>query len=202
MIKEERPSLRDEAIKRVRLRMRYESFTNIKLSDIARDLDVTHAALYKYFSNKQDLFDAVNMQWMDDIGAQLETISRSGGPASARIKQWFLTLYSLRREKALSDGSEYLSYINTEELERDCAQECAIQRKDQLVRLIEEAMEAGEFKQQDIEKVVTLLFDATDHFVHPSFVYSCAQKDLSTNLSDLLDVIFAGLSPPFAASTK
>lgn len=202
MTKIERSSLRDEAIKRVRLRMRYESFTNIKLSDIARDLHVSHAALYKYFSNKQDLFDAVNIQWMDDINTQLQTICLSDNPASVRITQWFIELYSLHREKALNEGGAYLSYINTEQLERPCAQEDAIERKRQLVALVTDAMAAEEFRQQDPEKVAVLLFDATDHFTHPAFIIGHAKNDMTASLAELLNVLLAGLSVDLTVKTK
>lgn len=187
-------SLRDQAIEKARARIQLNGSDTLKLSDVARDLGVTHAALYKYFANKQDLIDAVNIQWMDEINATLLAVCDKVASPGARIRQWFLTLYQLRRDKVLSNASEYASYIRTEELGRPCAQQDALERKYQLIKLIEEAMHAGEMRKSEPVIVADVLFAAADHFIHPAFVASHAVHDKSTEFERLLHVVLCGLS--------
>ncbi|GAA6113310.1 MAG: TetR/AcrR family transcriptional regulator [Apilactobacillus sp.] len=40
--------------------------TDITLNEIANELHITHAALYKYFRNKQELWEAVNAKWLEE----------------------------------------------------------------------------------------------------------------------------------------
>lgn len=40
--------------------------TDITLNEIANELHITHAALYKYFKNKQELWEAVNAKWLEE----------------------------------------------------------------------------------------------------------------------------------------
>lgn len=39
--------------------------TEITLNDIAKELNITHAALYKHFKSKQELWEAVNSSWLE-----------------------------------------------------------------------------------------------------------------------------------------
>ena len=193
MTKDKTSSLRSKAIERARARIRQDGHANLRMSDVARDLDVTHAALYKYFTSKQDLLDAVNLRWMDDINHQLHRICLLDDTVSSRIKLWFLTLYTLRREKVLSDSSEYAAYIHTEELARQCAQNDALERKRQLTVLVKEGLQDGMFK-DDSEKIVNLLFNTADHFIHPAFIASHAEIDKQKDFAYMLDVVLEGLS--------
>lgn len=38
---------------------------DITLNDIANELNITHAALYKHFKSKQELWEAVNANWLE-----------------------------------------------------------------------------------------------------------------------------------------
>lgn len=187
--------LRERAIEKARARVYRDGFANLKLSDVARDLGVTHAALYKYFANKQDLIDAINVQWMNEINAKLLAISNQTGSPEARIRQWFLALYQMRREKSLNNAGEYESYIRTEELHRPCAQQDALERRKQLADLSKQAMDAGEFAYDRPEHIVELLFNACDHFVHPAFIANHANQDKSENFKQILEILTRGLRP-------
>lgn len=187
-------SLRDRAVEKARARVQRDGFDTLRLSDVARDLGVTHAALYKYFTDKQDLIDAINVQWMDEINSELQAICNHDESATFRIQQWFLTLYEMRRDKVLKNAREYASYIRTEELRRPCAQQDALQRKEQLVGLVQAAMDTGQIRQGDSRSVAGLLLSATDHFIHPAFIASHVLEDKKNDFKQLLHVLIRGLA--------
>jgi AcrR family transcriptional regulator len=41
-------------------------FEQTSLSDIAKKLSVTHAALYKYYRNKDDVFENLALRWLEE----------------------------------------------------------------------------------------------------------------------------------------
>lgn len=187
-------SLRDKAVEKARERVQRDGFDTLKLSDVARDLNVTHAALYRYFTDKQDLIDAINIQWMEKINSELQVICDQDDPATSRIRRWFLALYEMRRDKVLKNAKEYASYMRTEELHRPCAQHDALERKEQLVGLVRAAMDAGQLRRDDAHSVAGLLLSATDHFIHPAFIASHALEDKKTDFNRLLDALIKGLA--------
>ena len=56
--------------------MRKEGFDKVRLTDIAKALGVSHAALYSHFKDKTDLLDAVSDRWLIKIDEELATICR------------------------------------------------------------------------------------------------------------------------------
>ncbi len=66
--------LKAKAIDCAIAQMKLVGFQRVTLSDIAKDLGVSHAALYGHFADKSALFDAVSERWLLKIDAEQETL--------------------------------------------------------------------------------------------------------------------------------
>lgn len=62
------------AIAHATTRIKRDGFNKVRLIDIARDLGISHAALYAHFANKGALLDSVTAKWITEIDVALQKI--------------------------------------------------------------------------------------------------------------------------------
>jgi Aldo/keto reductase family/Bacterial regulatory proteins, tetR family len=56
--------------------------------DVARALGVSHGSVYRHFTSKAALRDAVTERWLESISFPLEAVAREDGPAAERLQRW------------------------------------------------------------------------------------------------------------------
>src|SRR5215468_3515726 len=71
--------------------------------DVARALEMSHANVYRHFTSKTELQDAVAHRWLDKIMGPLREIVAERGSAQERLERWVLTLAAAKRAKVLDD---------------------------------------------------------------------------------------------------
>ena len=76
-------------------------FEATTLSKIAKQLDVSHAALYKYYRNKEDLFENLALRWLTETSQALMDwdATQSQQPLHDWLWQLAMTKKELYREK-------------------------------------------------------------------------------------------------------
>ena len=54
-------------------------------SDVAKSLRVSHAALYRYYNGKTDLWNAVTERWLSKLHASSNDILKEDNPADIKL---------------------------------------------------------------------------------------------------------------------
>src|SRR5580692_5968956 len=103
-------AIRDKAIEATLEQMRRHGFDRVRLVDIAKDLGVSHAALYMHFADRGALLDAVSERWLKVLESSLDAISRKDKDPIAKIHEWFQKLHRAKREKLMNDPEPYKSF--------------------------------------------------------------------------------------------
>ena len=81
------------------------------LYDVAKDLDVSHAALYKHFSNKDDLFEKLTRQWLDKTSSDLLNWNPlAEQDYEKNLHDWLWLLAKTKKNLAEDDGEMFLLY--------------------------------------------------------------------------------------------
>src|ERR1700722_71584 len=89
--------IRDKALEVTVEQMRRHGFDKVRLVDIAKELGVSHAALYSHFADRGALLDAVSERWLKALESSLEAICRKDKDPIAKIHEWF-------RQSVVIDG--------------------------------------------------------------------------------------------------
>lgn len=184
--------VRSKAIITATILVRRYGSDKFRLTDVAKEMGVTHAALYKYFKNKEDLLDSINAEWLMRIDQELETIVNQDEEVLIRIKRWFMRLYEMKQEKAQLDIEPYAALIDATIKQKSYVREHLKIQFEQLNRLCEEALATHKIK-KDSHKITGLLLEATLAFHNPKFVKDALGTDRSDNLSSLLDILISGI---------
>lgn len=79
--------------------LRSKPMSEITLSEIGRQLNVGHTAIYKHFENKQLLWTAVGVNWFNrTITHVLDNLDFDTPSRSENLKQWLWAFISLKHQ--------------------------------------------------------------------------------------------------------
>lgn len=181
--------IKEKAICAALQRIRSQGFDKVRLSDVARDTGVSHAALYAHFADKAALLDAVIGLWLVQSEDKLAAVIAMAGSPESRIVEWFVTLYRMKRERALSDPEPHRAFDMASAQDKPFVVQHLQNLLDQLAALFVEAGAASAAAQ----RYASLVFQATARFHHPTLVARTAQDDLEPQLRDVLALLLLGL---------
>lgn len=106
---------RDKILQTIAVLIQRLKRSDITISQIATELGVTHAAIYKHFKNKQEVWEAVSTKWFDEtVMAKVTT----GALTDTKIERLHLLLWSFinAKKKAYNQNAE-MFMLNTQYVE-------------------------------------------------------------------------------------
>ncbi len=174
-------------------RMRKFGYEKVRLSDIAKDLGVTHAALYSHFADKAALFDAVTEKWLLDVDEKLAAHCDPSKDPLECITNWCVELHKAKREKVQFDPELYRAFNFCAQIDKPFVQHHISTMRLQLKDLVESAL-VQKLIRGDAQEIVEQILDATTSFHHPSLVVYFIDQDREPALRKLLQILFRGLS--------
>jgi AcrR family transcriptional regulator len=136
--------------------------------DVARALGVSHGSVYRHFTNKAALRDAVTGRWLESISSPLETVAREDGPAAGRLQRWLDLLVRTKRTRALDDPELFATYIELAAEARGVVNTHVDTLVAQLTRIVSDGIARGEFEVTDSAAAARAAFDATSRFHNPA----------------------------------
>jgi AcrR family transcriptional regulator len=150
--------IKDHAIEVTMEKMRQVGFDKVRLTDVAKQLGVSHAALYSHFEDKSALFDAVSERWLLQIDESLATVCRKSGKEPAeKILAWMLTLHRAKLAKIQHDPELYKSFDFSATMEKAYVQRHMETMRSQLVELVKEAIAKRRLRDADPEAIAVVL---------------------------------------------
>lgn len=184
--------LKERAIDCTIERMRKFGYEKVRLSDIAKDLGVSHAALYSHFTDKSALFDAVTERWLLDLDSKLATHCGTKADPLKQIVAWFLELHRAKRDKVRFDPELYRAFNFTAQLEKPFVQNHLAVMSSQLQGLVRDAI-SRKLLAGDAKEIAEQLQSATLAFHYPALVVDQIDIDREPALRKLLAVLFRGM---------
>jgi len=175
------------AVRVARELVRQHGYEKFRLTDVARELGMSHAALYKYFTDKDALLDAVNAEWLSEIDETLEAILYAPKRPSVKIEMWFTTLYHLKREKILADIEPYQAFIAADTAERPFIIAHLETQQRQLELLMSQA-----YPDKNSSELAKLFLEATLSYHHPQLLLQQSTADRTRSLHRTLRVLLRG----------
>jgi AcrR family transcriptional regulator len=185
--------IQEKAIAVTSVKMREHGFDKVRLTDIAKELGLSHAALYSHFKDKTALFNAVSEQWLLKIDESLEAVCREDKEPTEKIYDWMLTLHRAKRTKVLHDPELYKAYDLSAAGSPAYVERHMTSMHRQLTQLVKEAAAKRRLKNADPEAMAELLQEALIGFHHPKMVAQHLQEDREPLLASILESVLKGL---------
>jgi AcrR family transcriptional regulator len=174
--------------------MRRHGFDRVRLVHIAKELGVSHAALYTHFVDRGALLDAVSERWLHALESSLEAICRKDKDPIAKIHEWFQKLYRAKREKLLNYPEPYKSFHLGARERKPFYTSHLTRMHRQLAHMVEEAVAEKKLTKYPVDRTIALLLETTTGFHNPNLVAQHVHQKRELLLKQVLDLVIHGLS--------
>jgi AcrR family transcriptional regulator len=172
-------------------------FAKTAVADIADELGMSPANVYRFFSSKNAIVQAICQRCLGDLEQKAWAVARSRGSASERIERLFLEILSYHKENLLTEQRVHDMVLVA--IEQNWA---AIRAHKEKIRtvvevILRDGIEAGEFAQVDPHETARRLVRALVSFEHPVLIAQCLQdgEDVDKELLATLRFLQRALAP-------
>jgi AcrR family transcriptional regulator len=138
---------------------------------IAREADMSHANVYRYFPSKEALVDAVTAQWLKPVETGLRDISDAPDPVFDKLERILAAVHSAYRNKLEADPIIFALFVEASREGRGVARRHRLKLQAEVQRVIEEAG----FSPPDQRRALALVFDMCHRFLNPASVRADAE---------------------------
>lgn len=167
-------------------------FQKTTVADIARELRMSPANVYRFFGSKAEIHEAVARHLMGEVEAAAEKIAHAADPASARLRALILGAESMNAARYLADRKMH-EMVEAALDERWPAIDEHIDRMDLLIEsVVASGIESGEFASGDPLLAARLVHVACIRFFHPRLMVECADRPEPTS-AQMVDFCLAAL---------
>lgn len=188
------PEIKEKAIAATMAAMRRDGFDKVRVTDIAKELGLTHAALYAHFEDKAALVDAVSERWLSKVDHDLEAICRKPRTKpTEKILAWMVALHRAKRDKVLHDPELFKSFDMNANGKKPYVQHHMKTMRAQLVGLVEEAIAKRRLRGASAEHLAEIIWEATMAFHHPKLVAATIDAKREPLLEVVLETVLEGL---------
>lgn len=171
------------------------------VADIARELGMSPANVYRFFPSKSAINEAIAARLLEGVASELEAISVGPGPAADRLRAMLRVLHARHmalffRERRMHDMvtaamSEHWGVIAGFIARIEAA----------MGRVVAEGAAGGEFAPHDPAAAARMLKQATLCWTHPMLIADAFDKrameeaQMAGELEAMLDLLVRGLKP-------
>lgn len=155
-------------------------FQKTTVADIARDLRMSPANVYRFFSAKSEINGAVARMLMSEVEAGARGIARGPGSAAERLRALILAIETGNAERYVADRKLH------DMVEAALVENWPIisDHIDQIDAILEEViatgMASGEFAKGDARDAARLVHVACIRYFHPRLMVECADRPTPT----------------------
>lgn len=172
---------------------KHYGYTKTNVADIARDLGMSPANIYRFFGSKADIHQALAQRMLDAGYRLAETILREPGNPSDRLREHILQQYRLTLETMIDEQKVHEMVIIAIEQQWPVI-DAHIRRLRLLVtEVIREGMEGGEFRSGDPDCVADCFLCATATLCHPQLVATCVSDIRVCKPEDIVEFALRAL---------
>jgi AcrR family transcriptional regulator len=169
------------------------------VADIAKELRMSPANVYRFFDSKKAIHEGVARVLMGEVEEAGQAILARSGPASVRLRELITTVHRMNSERYVGDNKLHeMVEIAMEESWEVCVAhiQCVTET---IGGVIAQGVASGEFHVNDIPLVAQCTCHAMIGYFHPQMIAQ-AQNKPGPSIDQMVDFVLAGLGANKAAS--
>ena len=175
---------RDETRERIMIKadelFRQYGFTKTTVADIAAELGMSPANIYKFFSSKEAIIQASADRNLVVLAEAVDRHMVASGAALDRIEKVLLTVYRHKADLLRNERQVFKLMIRAYEQKWDCVAAFDKFLLQTFATLVKEGMSTGEFKSGDALATAHLLFDCLV-LIRSPHLYQQEGRELNEN---------------------
>ncbi|WP_407184930.1 TetR/AcrR family transcriptional regulator [Bradyrhizobium centrosematis] len=185
---------RDRILEVAERLFRQIGYQKTTVGDIAKELRMSPANVYRFFESKKAIHQAVARSLMGEVELEAQRIVARAGPVKERFRELLTTIHRMNSERYVGDNKlhEMVAIAMEEDWDVCVAHmECIAGVVGQMIA---QGVASGEFEAPDLQLASLCACTAMIRFFHPQMIAQCATKPGPT-IDQMIDFVIAGLSP-------
>jgi AcrR family transcriptional regulator len=168
------------------------------VADIAKELRMSPANVYRFFDSKKAIHEGVARALMGEVEEAARAILAKGGPATMRMRELLTTVHLMNTERYVGDSKLHeMVEIAMEESWEVCV--AHIQTITETIGgVIAQGVASGEFKVTDIPLAALCTCHAMVAYFHPQMIAQARDKP-KPSIDQMVDFVLGGLGAGKAA---
>jgi AcrR family transcriptional regulator len=164
------------------------------VADIAKELRMSPANVYRFFDSKKAIHEGVARGLMGEVEQAAQTIAAGRGPAASRLRELMKTVHRMNTERYVGDSKLHEMVEIAMEEDWDVCVTHMLLITETIGSVVGQGAATGEFEVADVPLAAMCACTGMMRFFHPQMIAQCATKPGPT-IDEMIDFIIAGLSP-------
>lgn len=172
-------------------------YRKTSVADLGKAIGVSSTYIYRFFSSKQAVGEAVCATVLGELDSELLLIVEGGGPATQRLRRFMHVAFERSLDIFLASDSRMQELVGVAMEEGWCTasgHEEAL--RDMIRRLVEAGRESGEFERKTpIDEVATGIAESLRSFTYAPSLQLRTRDDLENSLRAVISLVLRSLAP-------
>lgn len=168
-------------------------FGKTTVADIAQELGMSTANIYKFFPSRNAILEASAERNVAMMQAELTAIAESGGRAMPRIKRCVLAIFHFHEELLQNERQIFKLVVSAIEENWPCIRQFDDFLLATLTRLVREGIKTKEFRTADPDKSARALLDSLTVALYPHLRYGGIMPVSEARVQSLLNFLARAL---------
>jgi AcrR family transcriptional regulator len=186
------PDTRERILVAAERLFRQIGYQKTTVADIAKELRMSPANVYRFFDSKKAIHEGVARVLMGEVEIEARRIAQASGPAPERLRELMKTIHHMNSERYVGDSKlhEMVEVAMQEDWDVCVAHmECIASV---IGEVIVQGAASGDFEAPDLQLASLCACTAMMRFFHPQMIAQCATKPGPT-IDQQIDFVLAGL---------
>jgi AcrR family transcriptional regulator len=164
------------------------------VADIAKELRMSPANVYRFFESKKAIHEGVARVLMGEVEDAAITILKKPGPAALRLREQLSTIHRMNCERFVGDSKLHeMVEIAMEESWEVCVAHMQT-LTETIGGVIAQGVASGEFEAADIPLAALCTCNAMVGYFHPQLIAQAQNKPKpGPTIDQMIDFVMAGL---------
>jgi AcrR family transcriptional regulator len=153
--------------------------------DVAEAANMTHPNIYRYFTSKTALIDALITSWLKPLEERVEMVVGAPDPVSDKLERMIVAISRAYRCAKDDEPELFAAFVMATTQNRAVSRKHRARLRKAFERVLEEGMGSGVIGLADRPKAQALLLDSAWRFIDPVSIQS--DLDLAAGLDARLE---------------
>ncbi|WMT77091.1 TetR/AcrR family transcriptional regulator [Bradyrhizobium sp. Ash2021] len=164
------------------------------VADIAKELRMSPANVYRFFDSKKSIHEGVARGLMGGVEEAAQAIAAQSGPAEVRLRELMKTIHRMNSERYVGDSKLHEMVAIAMEEDWDVCVAHMQLITETIGSVIAQGAASGEFEVADLQLAAMCACTAMIRFFHPQMIAQTSNKPGPT-IDEMIDFVIAGLAP-------
>jgi AcrR family transcriptional regulator len=172
-------------------------FAKTAVADIAAELGMSPANVYRFFPSKNAIVEAICQRCLAEVDAKAWAAARDSGPAAERIERLLLGIVDFHKENHFTEPRVKDLVLAAMELSWDAIKAHKETMRTAIAAILRDGIASGEFEPVEPHETAQLIMHAVVAFTHPMLVGECLDdgQDLDAAARASIRFVLRAITP-------